>query len=231
MGVTPPGVAQVIFGRPGTQSVQLDALGSSEGLTVSVPHAVTSVDLGPSVNRDDVPDLIIGAPDPFGGGGEAFVVYGGKGGKLDGRNLGDRGYLMESNDRTGCKTGPARPLCGDDFGQTVAGVDDVNGDGRGDVIVGAPGTSVGNPSGAAYLLFGRDPSPPLRVKRKLGVDGFAILPGSLSFQKPALDVPGVGASVAGLGDLDGDRRGEVAIGVPGAQGAFVVSSKPNKQGP
>jgi hypothetical protein len=92
----------------------------------------TGVEGAGDANRDGVPDVIASAP----GAGEAFV-YSGK----DGRVL-----LTFTADR---KT--------DDFGRHVAGVGDVDGDGRADVIVGAPGDrSADSGPGHAYVYSGKD---------------------------------------------------------------------------
>ena len=74
----------------------------------------TGVEGAGDTNGDGVPDVIATAP----GAGEAFV-YSGK----DGRVL----LTMKADRKT------------DDFGRHAAGVGDVDGDGRADVIVGAPG--------------------------------------------------------------------------------------------
>src|SRR5262249_22211009 len=77
-------------------------------------------------NADGVPDVIAGAP----GAGKAFVYSG-----ADGRVL-----LTLNAEREG-----------DTFGRHASGVGDVDGDGRADVIVGAPGNSAGGEgAGRAY---------------------------------------------------------------------------------
>jgi hypothetical protein len=51
-------------------------------------------------------------------------------------------------------------LASTNFGASVSGIGDLNGDGFDDVMVGAPlasgGTSIGNPAGAAFVVYGAD---------------------------------------------------------------------------
>jgi hypothetical protein len=90
---------------------------------------------------------------------------------------------------------------GDRLGLSVAAAGDVNADGFGDLVAGAPGADVGGTdSGAAYLFFGGtgtsfDPTPD------------ATLSG---------DAPGdaAGQRVAGAGDVNGDGFADLVVGAP-----------------
>jgi len=101
---------------------------------------------------------------------------------------------------------------GDRFGAALATAD-INGDGRDDLIAGAPGEAIGSRAGAgaATLLFG-------------GTDGLVDAYGeghSVAYQQDTPRVPGVaeagdafGAAVA-TGDYDGNGTPDIAIGSPG----------------
>ncbi len=104
------------------------------------------------------------------------------------------------------------------FGFAVSGVDDVNGDGFGDAVIGAPGEN--SPSGVvkagrAYLFSG---------------SSGALITGLAS---PDQQYDGwFGRSVSGAGDIDGDGIGDLLVGAPGEDGgsgpdfsgrAYVVS--------
>ena len=94
-----------------------------------------------------------------------------------------------------------------DFAQVVAGVGDVNGDGYPEVAICAPGGA-----GLVHVLDGYLLSPMDGGTRDVADYRLAELTGSSG--------AALGASVAGLGDLDGDGKGELVVGAPGYQGGL-----------
>ncbi|MCC2670082.1 MAG: hypothetical protein K0Q72_2553, partial [Armatimonadetes bacterium] len=99
---------------------------------------------------------------------------------------------------------------GDLAGASAASVGDLNGDNQSDIVIGAPGVG-GNDRGALYVHSGA-----------LGVALYSI-PGSGLLA----DGDGLGESVAGVGDANGDGTPDFISGVPnrnsGAGGALVFS--------
>jgi hypothetical protein len=95
----------------------------------------------------------------------------------------------------------------DQFGRSLAGAGDVNGDGRADFVVGAPlATNKGDFSGSAYVVFGTQPAARRIVQASdLGANGFRI-DGAAGDR--------AGREVAGVGDMNGDGKADVAVAAP-----------------
>lgn len=88
---------------------------------------------------------------------------------------------------------------GSQFGWSVAGAGDLNGDGYADILVGAPASDYGQANeGAASVLYGSE---------------FGAGPGSSGLASNQAQAR-LGASVAGIGDVNGDGFGDVIVGAP-----------------
>jgi Zn-dependent metalloprotease len=101
---------------------------------------------------------------------------------------------------------PGTAASGDQFGFSL-GAGDVNGDGKADVVIGAPGETVGGNanSGAIFLLRGSTAG--LTTTNSQVIDeSSTIVPGDAGTSR-------FGYSVA-VGDQDGDGRAEVVVGAP-----------------
>ncbi len=140
----------------------------------------------PDLNGDGRGDLIVGAPGegPSGQGGffrGSVYVYSGANGALI------HEVLSANQQPNGL------------FGDAVAGMPDVNGDGRGDLLIGAPGETFNGNVGAgrAYIFS--------------GATGLLIV----ALNSPSSEVDGAfGDSVAALPDVNGDGVADVAVGAP-----------------
>ena len=99
---------------------------------------------------------------------------------------------------------------GDSSGSAVSSAGDVNGDGFGDIVVGAPDAGAYYSStGESYLIFGgANFAPSLELSELDGSDGLRIA-GIESFDQS-------GASVSGAGDVNGDGVDDLIIGAPNA---------------
>jgi len=136
------------------------------------------------VNGDGLSDVVVGAPDYDSGGADAGMAF-----------------VYLSDPQNGLATTPAWTatpgIAGGHFGAAVAGVGDVNGDGYGDLLIGAPDISSG--TGRTYLYLG-------------GVSGPAVSPSRTLNGTQAGER--FGASVGGAGDANRDGLRDVVIGAP-----------------
>ncbi len=188
------------------------------------------------INGDGYPDVLVGAPDE------------------DTASVDECGRVYVYSGRTGAiirtHTSPAPEIVGW-FGEVVLGLPDINGDGRADYAIAAPnqGTNVEGDlyvysgangaliyqlNGWAYRTFGRlslvpdctgDGLPELAVGYS-GVGDYAsvrvyqakngVLWKTLTSPIPSGDPSSFGIAVAGLPDVTGDGRGDIAVGAPEA---------------
>jgi hypothetical protein len=218
---TDSGAAYVVFGSRSRDDVRLARL-RTRGFEIAGArdddHAGQAVGGAGDVDGDGRDDLIVGSPDALAGKGAADVVFGAAASAAVGR-------ARSAGARSGspARVDLARPgslarrlegeIAGgeafrDDAGNAVASAGDVDHDGFGDVVVGALVHNARGRSeaGAAYLVRGPLRSgPPLNLGR-LGERGFEI--------DGARAGDNAGFAVAGLGDVDGDRGGDVGTTAP-----------------
>jgi hypothetical protein len=185
------GYADVLVAAPGATTVYL-YLGSADGIQTTPSQTLralaesgfgSAVASAGDVNGDRYGDVLIGSPDS----GRVYLY------------LGAAGTGLPS---TATQTLTA-PMGAMSFGTAVAGVGDVNSDGYGDVVIGAPG------SNNAFLYTGRS--------------------SGLSTTSSTLTPPGsanamrFGAAVSGAGDVDRDGYADVVIGASSSSQAFVFT--------
>lgn len=193
------GYAYVVFGKEGTEPVDLAALGA-RGFRIGTacPCARPTGSLlatgAGDHNADGRSDLLIGLPgagfNGRGDSGSAYVVFGKATTEdVDLESLGPGGFRIDGADE------------GDLAGDSMAGLGDVDGDGRRDLLIGAPLRSVD--AIAAYVVLDT-PSVGTMDLRALAHRGFAIpAPG---------DWGGIGGGAAG--DVNRDGLADILVGAP-----------------
>jgi hypothetical protein len=153
------------------------------------------------VNGDGFADAIVGAPGLNNSRGAAYVYLGGP---------------------NGLSSSPAVTLDapgGGSFGSAVSNAGDINGDGYGDVIVGARyqrnGMGVTQFNGAAYVYFGGATG--------ISSANFVTLAGATTYSST------FGQAVASAGDIDGDGRADLVVGgaegIPIGGSAYIVQGR------
>ncbi len=205
------GAVFVIFGRDGisgekdiTEIADISIYGANKG-----DMAGYSIAIG-DINKDEIADIIIGAPGSDKGRGEVYVISGGK--NLEGEiNLRDSYDLRiagkEGSDRGFFVFNEKSEQRGDSFGYAVASAD-INSDSISDVIIGAPGADGNNnknDSGEVYVVYGK-------VGLKGDLDLYKDADVSIS---GAFAGDSAGYSIT-CGDINKDGISDVIIGSPNA---------------
>ena len=194
--------AYVVFGKGDSAPIGLGALGGGGYRITGVfgASAGNSVANAGDVNGDARPDALIGAvfatPGARAGAGAAYVVFGkADAGEVNVQALGANGYTING------------AVAGDGAGYSVANAGDLDGDGVPDAWIGARSADPNGRAlaGSAYLVLnGRagdvlDLADPASFAHR--IDGAAA--GDRA-----------GWAISGLGDVTGDGRRDVLIGVP-----------------
>lgn len=148
------------------------------------------------VNGDGIDDFMVGAPGEVHNTGRAYIVYGDVSGFP---TTFDLRTLDGTNGATLIGLSPA-----DWAGFSLDAAGDVNADGITDLVIGAFGAS--DLKGESYVVFGRQGALPanFQLGNLNGTNGFTI-EGIAAFD-------GVGATVAGPGDVNADGIDDLLIG-------------------
>jgi Ca2+-binding RTX toxin-like protein len=220
-GKSGAGQSYVVFGGTNIgsgSSFDLSSLNGTNGFTIS--GIVANGNLGYSVsnagdiNNDGVDDLIIGAPyaSPNGnsGAGQSYVIFGGT-------NVGGGGSfdLSSLNGANGFKINGI--AAGDNSGNSVSNVGDINNDGVDDLIIGAyrADPNFNDVAGQSYVVYGGTnvgSGGTLNLSSLDGINGFTIN-GSNSGDA-------LGISVSNAGDINNDGIDDLIVGAWSADPLF-----------
>jgi hypothetical protein len=204
------GYSDVVVGAPTFDSPILSAgraflyLGTASGLsstpawtvngTQSAQRFGQSVASAGDVNGDGYSDVLVGAPN------------------FDNLQNNEGGAFLYLGSASGLGTAPAWTVesnqASAQFGDSVAGAGDVNGDGYADLLVGARSFDNGQPNeGRAFLYLG-------------SASGLSL--SAAWTAESDQEAAGFGESVAGAGDVNGDGYSDVVVGAP----QFNVAGQP-----
>jgi len=164
------------------------------------------------INGDGLDDILIGVPASSYTGtiaGQTYIFFGKK-----------TGWAMDTS-LASADASIVGETVGDGSGGTVKGVGDVNGDGLGDLIIGAAGNidgggqdgDVNNQAGQVYVIFGRKTGWSMHMP---------IYNANGSYWGQVDDH--LGWAISGAGDVNGDGLNDILIGSP------YTNAQHNRQG-
>ena len=196
----------VVFGRTDQVSnVDVSSLDGTNGFVLGGVEAVGgvgSVSGAGDVNGDGTEDILVGIPRDLPDSestGLAFVIYGRQSGfeaEVDLTRLnGDNGFRIQGQN------------IGDRLGVSVSRAGDINGDGYGDIVIGADGADPGDleDAGSAYVVFGgQDFAETLDLSQLDGSNGFAVTGSEAN--------GAFGGGVSDAGDVNGDSIDDLLFG-------------------
>lgn len=202
----------VVYGglTPASGAVSLAALDQTERTFLTQTDTVLTEALAAGdITGDGLADLAIAAPDAEIGGtraGQVFVLFGSEmpaGGAVDVAALdGTNGFRIDGLSEE------------QRLGASLAIVEDLNGDGIGDLVVGASHERTfydgGDRRGEVFVIFGRANGFDAEIDLTAldGTNGFRI--------RGRSDDDLFGASVSAAGDFNGDGLQDLIVGAPGA---------------
>ncbi len=217
------GQAYVVFGQPSfPPSFPLASLNGDNGFVIdgvaADSFAGNVVGAAGDVNGDGYDDTLVAAWKYTARtleSGTVFVLYG----RAD---FAAKLSLKELSAANGMRIEGI--ATGDGAGQSAT-AGDVNGDGRSDIIIGAPFAAAHN--GEAYVVFGL-PSPPAVVE-------LAALNGVNGFRLTSAETNGGAGTAVAAADVNGDGRDDVIVGAATAGGGssrfagrvYVVFGRPS----
>ncbi|HEX2592697.1 MAG TPA: bluetail domain-containing putative surface protein [Rhizomicrobium sp.] len=215
---TDAGTGFVLWGKAGPGGIDLGDPFTGNGSGFAIKGEAAGDNAGSAMaaigdlNGDSKGEILIAAANNDAGGtdaGAAYVVWG----------KSTNSVVSLGNVAAG--TGGYRIIgenAGDHAGQALTAIADMNGDGKGELLVGAPGNDAGGADGGAvYVVFGKGNGTQVNLDNvALGTGGFRITGAAGEH---------VGESVASVGDINGDGLSDILIGAPGSGKAYVVYGK------
>lgn len=169
------GCVYVYSGATGNLLRTLETPYANQGGVGDFGYAVSGI---PDVTGDGINDIVVGDPSESEGIGRTYIFNGVTGDLLN-------------------TLSPPNPCLGEHFGNAVSGIPDLNGDGKGDVVVGSYGEFQ---SGGRVYIFDSATGDSLHMLESPHPDQEGEL--------------GFGSRLSGITDISGDGKCDVIIGAP-----------------
>jgi len=211
------GTAYVVFGGEDIENVDLADMADSDGFKIVGEDGNVlgyDVQAAGDVNGDDIDDLIVGAYGVDGARGAAYVLYGAS--TFD-RTIRPADITDETNPLGFAIFGEVQ---GDAAGIDVSAAGDINGDGIGDLLVGALNNDAGaTDAGAAYVVYGGHGQTEIDladIANGNNALGFKITGEALNDK--------AGAYVSAGGDVNNDGYDDILIAAPNADNGTITDA-------
>jgi hypothetical protein len=192
---TNTGRIYLIYGSSSLTNIALGSLTPTQGITITgeatSSYTGSSVCIGGDVNGDGKADMLIGAAAYASSTGRVYLIYGNS--SLSNIALGSL-TSTQGITITAESTNSA-------MGHSVSIGGDLNGDGKADMLIGAPQYSTA--SGRVYLIYGSSSLTNIALGSLTPTQGITITGESDSF---------TGFSVSIGGDVNGDGKADMLIG-------------------
>jgi hypothetical protein len=177
------------------------------GFTVSGQSAEgigRAVSAAGDLDGDGFDDFLVGAPAAAGGAGRVYVVFGAPG---------HDSFELDPTPGAGARHTVLAGSGSEALGSSVAPAGDLDGDGRGDCVIGAPG-ELGAANGRAYVVFGRERGELSgAIRDVVSASGFVLTRAGNE---------NVGTLVAGGHDLTGDDTPDLVVFAGSSRTFYVV---------
>ena len=219
------GASYVVFGKPGTQAVDLTEIAAGhgggfvirgEGVNLGSGTAVAAAG---DVNGDGLADFAIGVATRYGKPEHAtrsYVVFG----KADTEAV--ELSALAAGHGGGFAIHASSPNTATGFNVRAAG--DFNGDGLADVAIAVVYDRFGEQNNArSYVVFGQTGTAPIELSAVAQGSGGVVINGEVPNQRDTV--------ISGAGDVNGDGLADLVIGAPGLNGgagrSYVVFGRPD----
>lgn len=203
------GRAYVVYGKTNTTDIDLSTMTASQGFSITATGS--SVLIGKAVSAGDIDgdgiDDIMVSSSSTSDVSSTYIVFG--------KNITGTTTNIELSTLVTDNNGIViNGVSGTGFGNSIAYVGDVNGDGLGDMLISAyytkNNTKITQQDGSAYLVYGTTASQTINISSLTTVQGYEIT-GPIPTEEAVTNVR-FGQYVGYAGDVNGDGYADMLIG-------------------